>query len=436
MVTEGDLMFKPGSAVPAAREASHATIAPVRHGEANYDEAKVPAYTLPDPLTRANGERVRSADAWIQRRRPELLRSFETEIYGRSPGRPPQMVCDVTSVDSRALGGLAVRKQVSAYFTGSRDGPRMDMLIYLPAEAREPVPLFVGLNFRGNHTIHSDPGITLSTQWMPHDEAAFIVDHRATEQSRGTSARPWVVEKVLERGYGTATIYCGDIDPDFHDGFQNGIHPLFYKPGQTEPEPDEWGTIAAWAWGLRRAMDYVETDPAIDSGRVAVHGHSRLGKTALWAGAMDERFAMVIANNSGKGGAALSKRIFGETVKLINAAFPHWFCGNFHKYDDNEAALPVDQHALIALIAPRPVYVASASEDLWCDPRGDFLAALHADPVYRLLGTSGLPATEMPAADRPVTGTIGYHLRTGGHDVTEYDWQCFMDFADARLGRS
>jgi hypothetical protein len=383
---------------------------------------------------RSSGKRVDAA-AWTARRRSELLRLFETEIYGRSPGRPPRMAFEVTAVDARALGGLAVRKEVSAYFAGSERGSRMDMLIYLPAAARGPAPLFVGLNFRGNHTIHSDPGITLSRQWMPEDEAGFIVDHRATERSRGTSARRWVVERLLERGYGTATIYCGDIDPDFDDGFQNGVHPLFTGPRQTAPKPDEWGAIAAWAWGLRRAMDYLETDPAIDRARVAVHGHSRLGKTALWAGALDERFAMVIANDSGKGGAALSKRIFGETVKLLNARFPHWFCRNFRKYDDNEAALPVDQHELIALIAPRPVYIASASQDLWCDPRGDFLAARHADPVYRLLGTSGLPASEMPAPDRPVMGTIGYHVRTGGHDVTEYDWQRFMDFADLHFGR-
>lgn len=401
--------------------------------EVNYDESKVPEFELPNPLIASDGSPVEDAETWNTKRRPEILELFQEYVYGHSPGRPEHMSFEVFEEDKNALNGKATRKQVTIHFSEDPDGPSLDLLMLVPNDVEGPVPAFLVLNFWGNHSILMDPAIKLSPNWMRSNESHGIVDHRSTEASRGKSIPRWSVDEIIDRGYALVTYYYGDMDPDFDDGFKNGIQPLFYKDGQTKPKDNEWGSIGAWAWGLSRALDYLETDDSIDHTRVAVMGHSRLGKTALWAGASDERFAIAISNNSGCGGAALSRRRFGEKVERINTAFPHWFCDNFNAFNDREDELPVDQHMLVALIAPRPAYIASAVEDRWADPKGEFLSALNADPVYRMLGTEGLGTTEMPAIDKPVHGTIGYHIRSGAHDVTDFDWAAYLDFADKHL---
>jgi hypothetical protein len=400
------------------------------------DESLVPAYTLPDPLIALDGTKIDSVEAWRTRRRPEILRLFEEHIHGKTVGgRPEGMRFIVTEEDPRALGGKATRRQVTIVFQEDGEGPQMDLLLYIPNAAQSPAPAFLGLNFMGNHAVHADPAIRLHPRWLRGGEG---VEHgRATEAARGTRAERWQVELVIDRGYALATACYCDLDPDnYQDDFTDGIHPLFYdQPGQTRPAANEWGAVGAWAWGLSRALDYLETDPKIDAKRVAVMGHSRLGKTSLWAGSQDERFALVISNDSGVGGASLFRRRFGERIDhMVKNRISYWFCKNFENYANREHELPVDQHMLIALIAPRPVYVASAEEDSWADPRGEFLSARHASPVYELFALEGLPAEEMPAVNEPVHGTIGYHIRSGEHDVTRYDWEQYLRFADRHLG--
>lgn len=400
----------------------------------NRDELLVPAYVLPALLTTGSGKMVNTTAMWEKSRKPELLKLFSENVYGKTPDKKIPLTFVTKSVDSSTLGGKAIRKEVTIFF-GADKTRSMEMLLYFPLQVKGAVPMFLGLNFAGNQVVHADLGITITKRWVRDGEPPFFVNHRATEASRGIQAEDWPVDDILAKGYGLATVFCGDIQPDRADSFDEGVHPLFYKQGQKKPEQDQWGAIGAWAWGLSRAMDYLETDKKVNAKRVAVIGHSRLGKAALWAGAQDSRFAMVVSNNSGEGGAAITRRKFGETIEIITNAFPYWFAGNYKDFARNEDALPVDFHELIALIAPRPVYIASASEDWWADPKGEYLSGYFASPVYNLYGLKGLLSTEPPGPNQPIgDGKVGYHMRKGGHSMTRYDWAQFLNFADRHFG--
>lgn len=397
--------------------------------EANYDEAKVPRYTLPDPLRATDGSEIADEAAWREKRRPELMRLFESEVYGRTPlGRPEGMRWRTVAEKTDARGGKAIRREIEIDLFGRDDGPKVRLLVYLPAAAKEPVPVFLGLNFEGNHATTTEPDVPLPSGWVPNNRGAGLADNQPSEKTRGAQADRWLYDLALDRGFGVATAYYGDLDPDFHDDFKNGVHAV-----TGAPKEGEWGSIGTWAWGLSRMLDVLEKEPGVDGKKVIVMGHSRLGKTALWAGAQDERFAAVISNNSGCGGAALSRRAYGETVARINTSFPHWFTSGYKKWNNREGDCPIDQHELIALIAPRPVLVTSATEDRWADPKGEFLSLLGAHPVYRLLGTAGLAAAEQPPPDKFINGPLAYLLRTGAHDVTRADWQAYLDFATAEV---
>ncbi len=392
---------------------------------ANEDESKVPEYTLPHVLVSSAGKPVRSVGEWERVRRPEIMELFESEVYGRTPKEKVPVSYHVKSIEENALNGKATRKEVRIQFPQDK---WMDLLLYTPNGASGPVPVFLGLNFLGNQSLETDPSIPMTTSWQRNNPGLGVSANRATEATRGASQLNWPLEYILSNGYALATIYYCDIFPDHAEGREASIQTLFPPAGN---QAEEWGAIGAWAWGLSRAVDYLETDPAIRNNQIAVIGHSRLGKAALWAGAQDTRFGLVIANNSGEGGAAITRRRFGETIEIINKNFPHWFAPAYKKYDRREDDLPVDYHQLVALIAPRPVYAASGSLDLWADPKGEYLSLYHAGPVYQLYGKEALMSSEVPPAQLPVaTRSMGYHMREGKHDILLYDWEQYIRFAD------
>ena len=382
--------------------------------EFNYDEAKVPEYVLPNPLVTQDGRAVTSAPEWRDERRGEILRLFETQVYGRRP--PLQAIRSRILETAPAVHDKATRKRIQISFSDrSETNPGFTITLLVPRQVQRPAPVFMGMHLFDAKAAEPLPGKHLAELAGENLPAGRLM------------------EVILERGYAIATLDANDFCPDDKQRFREGVLSHLY-PGRTgPPAAEEPGAIATWAWGLSRALDYLATDTDVDARRVAVIGHSRMGKTALWAGAEDPRFALVISNDSGCAGAALSRRQFGETVARITRVFPHWFCGNFSKYAHHEDQLPVDQHELVALIAPRPVYIASAEGDGWADPRGEFLSAVGADPVYRLLGEKGLRTADFPPVGTSVGQTIGYHIRVGKHALTDYDWLKYLDFADRWL---
>jgi hypothetical protein len=367
----------------------------------NYDEAKVPAYTLPDPLVMTNGARVADAAAWRTRRRPEILNAYATEIFGRIPANTPKMTWEVTETDPAAKGGTAAMRRVVGRIGAAADAPRVNMMVYTPAQAKGPVPLILIVNFGGGPPVAGRPPMQ-------------FID-------------PPVAADILGRGWGYAMVGYQDIQPDRLNAFNEGVIGVT-SHGQALGA-DEWGAISAWAWGASRIIDYFETDKTIDAKKIAVFGHSRIGKTALWASALDERIAAVYASCSGEMGAALARRDWGETVDDMAQNFPYWFAGNFQRYAGRWSDMPVDAHMLIALSAPRPVFITGGTADQWADPVGEFLAGVAAGPVYRLLGKQDLGTTKLPPLDTPLTkGDIGWHYHTGGHAATPADWTAFLEF--------
>jgi len=378
-----------------------AVLAQTARAQYNYDEVKVPAYHLPEILKTNSGKPVTTVAQWQKTRRPEILALFEQNVYGTMPKTFDGIKYKVTHTESNAMGGKAHLKEVAITVTNAGKSVTINMVMFVPNARKRAAPVFLLINNR---------------------------DKNNTDPTRAVKSEFWPAEMAIDSGYAIAAISVEDAAPDNKNTYQNGVLQLY--PHQLTA-PEGMKAIGAWAWAASRVMDYFETDKDIDAKKVALVGHSRGGKTALWAGAQDQRFAMVFASCSGNTGASLSHRRFGETIKAINDAFPHWFADNYKKYNDNEAALPVDQHMLIAMIAPRPVYTTNATKDLWADPKGSYLSLQYAKQVYDLYGKPLALSQEPPPVNTPIiNSTIGYHIREGIHNLTAYDWSNFIRFAN------
>jgi hypothetical protein len=372
----------------------------------NYNEDSVGNYTLPPLLTCTNGTPVTSSNQWINKRRPELLKLVEAIQYGKMPPAPATLQYNVFDKGTPAFAGKAIRKQVTIYLSGDTAAHKMNLLIYLPANTKKKVPLLLNISFSAPNQIAADSGVLMGNLWTK--EGQLIKADKSLPNGKMN------IEQFTDAGFGFTTVYYGDIEPDFKQGIQYGIRGYYLKPGQTTVAANEWGAISAWAWGLSRAMDYFEKDKQIDSRRIALQGASRLGKTVLWAGIHDERFKLVIASISGEGGAAIARRNYGETIQHITdtSRYYYQFAPAYHSYANNVQALPFDAHALVALMAPRPLLLQTGNTDYWSDPKGELIAAAAAAPVYNLFGKTAPANTAMPAANSTslLLNDLGYYM--------------------------
>ncbi len=377
--------------------------------KSNVYEEKVVAPVLPELLLLADGTPVTTKALWETRRRPELLALFESEIYGVAPPKPAGLTFRVTETDSKALGGQATLKRITISFPVGGQTFSFPLTLFVPNQRAGKAPVFLLLNHRGADN---------------------------TDPTRKIRSEFWPAEYVIARGYAVAAInVAADVDPDVKSGVTTGIR-HFYRTHHPKPETLTWATLSAWAWSGSRAVDYFETDSAIDRARIAVIGHSRTGKTALWAGAQDTRFALTCLSGAGEGGPSLARRNFGETLGAVATNFPHWFTPKYATYANKVDTLPVDTHQLLALVAPRGYHAGEATLDLHADPRGSWLALVEAERAWALYGRTKPAPREMPLVHAPYTnGPVGYHLREGVHNLTAYNWKCFLDHADALYGR-
>ena len=379
-----------------------------------WDEALVPPYQQPPILVSAEGKAITTPEQWFNIRRPQIMALFGNLVYGvvPVPESPIKTTYEVVKIDKAFMGGKATRKDVRIRFENARGSADLTSLVFTPNDAKAPVPAFLLHSFANT----KDDG------------------HDASPDKPGFTRNGLPLGEFFQRGFGFVVLSQGALVRHNEVEFQTGIHPLFYRAGQSFPKANEWGVIAAVSWSASRVMDYLETDHDIDAKRIAAMGHSKMGKATLWTCAQDQRFALAILAQSGCGGAALWKRNFGENMEKMVTRFPYWLCRNAAKFSRNEEDLPVDQHMLIACIAPRPVYVASGEDDLWADPRSEYQSAYHAGELYRLLGKKGLTSeTSPPVGEAILQSDVGYHNRPGGHSVEMFDWLKFIEFAELHL---